>query len=410
MRRISMIVFLCVVAMTQISAGPTSVPEKQADGIVIPVQDGFLKIAVRADNIVHVAYAKERSFFEHKSLTVVPEMNAIPDWKLSGDGKQATITTAKLKVRVDLATGAIRFFDAAGKPILLEKDGGRTITPAEVQGEKTFHVRQQWEPNASESLYGLGENQLGLLDIKGYDLDLWQHNGTDVVPFLVSSRGYGIFWDNPSFTRFGDLRPFEAIPTVQLYDVSGKPGGLTGSYFAGAHFERLVGQRVDPKIDIDITGSTHEPNRVIHPNLPEGDVSVRWEGELEPNATGDYLFQAFSNSGIKLWIGDQLVMNHWRQSWLPWKDLARMHLDAKKRYHVRLEWTKDQDGLVAMHLAWKTPSAEQATSLWSEAGDGIDYYFVYGPEPDQVVAGYREITGPAPMMPVWAFGLWQSRQ
>jgi len=410
MRRISIVVFLCVVALTQVSAGQTSVPQKQTDGIVIPVQDGFLKIAVRADNIVHVAFAKERSFFEHKSLAVVPAKGPIPAWQLTGDAVHATITTAKLKVRVDLATGAISFFDTAGRAILVEKEAGRSITPAEVQGEKTFHVQQRWEPSANESLYGLGENQLGLLDIKGYDLDLWQHNGTDVVPFLVSSRGYGIFWDNTSFTRFGNLRPFEAIPAVRLFDANGKPGGLTGSYYTGAHFERLVAQRVDPKIDIDITGRTHEPNRVIHPDLPGGDVSVRWEGELEPDATGDYLFQAFSNSGIEMWIGDQLLMNHWRQSWLPWKDLTRIHLEAKKRYHIRLEWTKDQDGLVAMNLTWKTPPAEQATSLWSEAGDGIDYYFVYGPEPDQVVAGYRQITGPAPMMPVWAFGLWQSRQ
>lgn len=85
------------------------------------------------------------------------------------------------------------------------------------------------------------------------------------------------------------------------------------------------------KIDIYIAGQTREANRVIHPDLSEGDVSVRWEGELEPGVTGDYLFQAFSNSGIRLWIGDQLLMNHWRQSWLPWKDLARIHLEAKHR-------------------------------------------------------------------------------
>jgi alpha-D-xyloside xylohydrolase len=47
--------------------------------------------------------------------------------------------------------------------------------------------------------------------------------------------------------------------------------------------------------------------------------------------------------------------------------------------------------------------------LWSEVGDGIDYYFIYGPEMDQVIAGYRELTGHASMLPDWAFGLWQSR-
>jgi len=410
MPRFSTGLLICVLALTQTCVAQTSVPQKQPDGIVVPLHDGFLKIAVRADNIVRVAFAKDRSFFGHKSLAVVAPGGALPSWELSSEAGQATITTAKLKVRVDLASGAVSFFDRSGKPILMEKSAGHSIAPAEVQGEETFHVRQQWEPTPDESLYGLGENQLGLLDIKGYDLDLWQHNGTDVVPFLVSSRGYGIFWDNNSFTRFGDLRPFEAIPGGQLFDASGKPGGLTGSYFAGAHFEKLVAQRVDSQINIDIPGQAREPNHVIHPDLPGGDVSVRWEGELEPAVTGDYLFQAFSNNGIKLWIGERLVMNHWRQSWLPWKDLARIHVEARHRYRVKLEWTKDQDGLIAMNLAWKTPSPEHSTSLWSEVGDGIDYYFVYGPEPDQVIAGYRQITGPAPMMPVWAFGLWQSRQ
>jgi len=51
-----------------------------------------------------------------------------------------------------------------------------------------------------------------------------------------------------------------------------------------------------------------------------------------------------------------------------------------------------------------------ATSLWSEVGDGVDYWFIYGPALDRVVAGYRQITGTAPMMPRWAFGLWQCRE
>lgn len=44
----------------------------------------------------------------------------------------------------------------------------------------------------------------------------------------------------------------------------------------------------------------------------------------------------------------------------------------------------------------------------SDAGDQIDYYFLYGPEPDSIIAGYREATGDAPMFPKWAFGLFQS--
>jgi alpha-D-xyloside xylohydrolase len=410
MPRFSAVLLLCFVSLTQVSAGNASALQKQPDGIVVGIGDAFLKVAVRADNIVYVAFAKDASFSRRESLAVLPPKEQPPAWHLTTNANQATISTAKLKVLVDLASGAISFFDSSGKPILMEKKAGRSITTAEVQGEKTFHVQQQWDSEPNESLYGLGENQLGLLDIKGYDLDLWQHNGTDVVPFLVSSRGYGVLWDNTSFARFGDLRPFAAIPALQLLDATGKPGGLTGSYYAGANFERLVAQRVDSQININIPGQTSGANRAVHPELPDGDVSVRWEGELAPQLAGDYLFEAFSNNGIKVWIGDQLIMNHWRQSWLPWKDLARIHLEADRRYRVRVEWTKDQGGLVAMNLNWKTPSTESATSLWSEVGDGIAYYFVYGPEVDQVIAGYRQLTGPAPMMPVWAFGLWQSRQ
>jgi len=46
----------------------------------------------------------------------------------------------------------------------------------------------------------------------------------------------------------------------------------------------------------------------------------------------------------------------------------------------------------------------------SEQGEAIDYDFIYGPELDQVIAGYRALTGDAPLMPRWSWGLWQSRE
>ena len=404
---------LPVLAAGWMSAAATAAlgaaPERLPDGMLVAVGGGFLKIEVCAEDVVRVAFAKDRAFFSRASLVAAPKRCGRTRWGMETENNVATLQTTRFDVRVDLVSGAVRFLNADGQPILVEKAVGRTLEPAEVQGEQTFHVRQQWEAQPDEALYGLGQHQTGLVNLKGYDVDLWQHNGTVVIPFLVSSRGYGILWDNTSFSRFGDLRPFVPPPPARLYDATGISGGLTASFFAGAHFERQVAQCIDPQIDIAIPSDVPDANQRIHPALPPGEASVRWEGFIEPEASGDHLFETFSNNGVKVWIDDALVIDRWRQGWLPWIDVARLRLEADRRYRIKVEWTKDQ-GMETMRLLWKTPSTETATSLWSEVGDGIDYYFVYGPDLDKVVAGYRRITGQAPMMPLWAFGLWQSRQ
>ena len=385
-------------------------PEKVADGIIVPLGGTFLKVQVCSDDILRIACSKDRAFFNRKSLAVQPAGFEPVKWSFTEDSQAATVATAKLKARVDLKSGAVSFFDADGRQILAEKKGGRTLTPAEVQGESTQHARQQWEPNAGESLYGLGQHQFGLMDIKGRDLDLWQRNTVVALPVLVSSRGYGILWDNTSRTRFGDLRDPEPIPPALLRDAQGQAGGLTATYFADPDFGHAVATRREERIDIALPLDAPQQNLRIHPALPPtGPISVRWEGYVEPAETGEYTLWPFYNAGLKAWLDDKLVVDHWRQGWLFWYDQARVRLKAGHRCRLRLDWVVDQNE-PHLKLLWKTPSKETATSLWSEVADGVEYYFIYGPEPDRVVGGYRRLTGAAPMMPKWAFGLWQSRE
>jgi alpha-D-xyloside xylohydrolase len=380
----------------QNSAGlnQAAAPEKLADGIVVPLKDTFLKVQVYGDNVVRIACAKDRAFFARQSVMTEPKRAVKTDWSLKNENGEAILSTAKLQVHVNLATSAVSFFDAKGQPILAEKTDGRTITPAEVQGEKTFHVRQQWEPNADESLYGLGQRQIGIIDIKGWDLDLWQHNTHVVVPFLVSSRGYGVLWDNLSFTRFGDLREFEPIPTNCLIDASNQPGGLTACTFSAAQPDQLEDLHATNDISFVSKNRTH--------------VWHRWEGEIIPPTTGDYQLKTYSNGRIKMWLDGKVVIEHWRQGWLTENDQIKIRLEAGQHYAIKLEYGGDEAN--TMQLTWKTPDPDQNTSLWSEVADGEDYYFVYGPALDQVVAGFRQLTGQASLMPEWAFGLWQSRQ
>jgi alpha-D-xyloside xylohydrolase len=102
------------------------------------------------------------------------------------------------------------------------------------------------------------------------------------------------------------------------------------------------------------------------------------------------------------------VLESWWQNWLAYAKQARVPLTAG-RHTIRAEWSRDSGGST-FQLSWKTPEPDRPITLWSEVADGIDYTFVYGPKLDDVLAGYRALTGRASLMPIWSLGLWQSRQ
>jgi len=334
----------------------------------LTIGDGTLKLEVCSDDVIRVLYATDTAFFTRTSLAAAPKRcDAATPWELVDEGGTRFLRTTRVELRIDIATGHIAFHDRSGNLIVAEKaGGGRTLEPATIQGDMTNHVRQEWEPNDGEALYGLGNYQLGLLDIKGYDIELSQYNTNAVVPTLVSSRGYGIFWDNTSYTRFGDLRAYEPVPGVMLDSAGNVNGASSGSV----------------------------------------NVTV----QVTPPVTGDYHFKTFASGDVKLTVDGTLVIDHYRQGWLPDEEIARVRLTAGEPVSVRLQWTSDID-VNTLSLSWKPPAATAGTtSLWSDVGDGIDYYFLFGPELDRVVSGYRRVTGQASMLPRWAFGLFQSRE
>lgn len=337
-------------ALAALGTGEPQPPvQRLADGILLPVNGGFLRLQVKTDAIVRVLFSRVRTPRVDEYVIVEPKPAVSPRWSLQTTASSAVLSTAKLRVTVNLGDGAVAFADLAGRAILSESAGGRRMIPASVQGESTYNVQQVWQANENESLYGLGQRQEGKLDIKGYDLDLWQRNMVVAIPFLVSSRGYGILWDNTSFTKFGDTRPFEPIPLTVT-----PPGA---------------------------------------------------EGQIVPPVTGDYQFQTYSNLDVKVWFDGKLAIDHWKQNWATEYDQFKVRLEAGRPYPIRIASSPG----ATLRVAWKTPPPTPGTSLWSEVGEAVDYYFVYGPDLDQVVSGYRTLTGRASLLPYWAYGFWQSR-
>jgi alpha-D-xyloside xylohydrolase len=132
-------------------------------------------------------------------------MNEIFKFKTEEEGAYKTIFTDHLYVKLNKETGAIIFLDSNKRPIL--KAAGKdasTFTRAVVGGESIFHVKQLFYITEDEGLYGLGQFENPMMNYRGKDILLAQANRTAVNPFLVSTKGYGILWDNPSESRFHD--------------------------------------------------------------------------------------------------------------------------------------------------------------------------------------------------------------
>ena len=269
----------------------------------------------------------------------------------------ATHRDIEATARVDLVTGRVAFLDAAGAPVL--EESGRTIMPAVVLGENTQHVRQEWAPAEGEALYGLGENQLGLLNLKGYDLDLWQHNGTIVIPFLVSSRGWGdpvgqhlVHAVRRSARARRRSRPSSCSTPTASAAASPAP------YYSGADFKHLVGERVDRVIDIALSSKEKKPNQLIYAGLPEGErqraLDGRGRARASPATTRSRPSPtAASSSGSTIgWSSTTGARGGCRGK--RWPACASRPGTAHK---IRLEWSKDQN-METVQLLWKPPAQQ----------------------------------------------------
>ncbi len=231
-----------------------------ADGVEFHLHRGTLSVQLCTDSLVHVRFRTANGMDHPQPWIVTTEWPPVAFEVAADDGHNVVITTNRLHIIAKRDSASLNFEDANGKPLVRESASPtpRDLTPAVVSGDNTFRASAYFDLMQDEVLYGLGQHQSGLLNQRGIDLLLMQDNTNISIPFVLSSRGYGLLWNTASMGRYEN------------------------------HFE-------------------------------------------------------------------------------------------------------------------------QKLALRAEMADSVDYYFVYGPQFDRIISSYRTLTGTAPMLPLWAYGFWQSR-
>lgn len=368
-----------------------------------------VRLQVVSDRIIRITADPDGTFERSPSLMRVERDAPAPRFDVAEADGTLRVSAAGVSAEVSLEDGRVAFFDGEGRPLLAEAAGGRGFTPVRFDGRDYYSVRQRFESAGDESLHGTGLHQQGWMDLKGRDIELLQHNIDKAIPYLVSSRGYGILWDNNSITRYGDPRGLRQIgEVVALYDRDGVEGALTATYSIDGD-ARLV--RREEKIDYQfISGLEDFPEE--GKNLdPGGRSLVVWEGQFAARRDGRHTFSLFGSEYMKLYVDGELVVDRWRQNWNPWHHEFALDLRAGERHDLRIEWDRIEPAYIALQGRDPLPPEEAADlSIWSEAAQVIDYYVVAGGDMDGAIAGYRELTGKAVLLPKWAYGFWQSRE
>jgi alpha-D-xyloside xylohydrolase len=401
----------CVAMLVACDKAPEgSFVQEGASVVVTPARNPLrrVRLEVRTDRIVRVTAVNGGSLELPKSLMVVDGTAQPPQFTATKKDGVVELDTGKIVARVSLADGSVSFADHDGRALLSEEP---------VKAWPARGVSQRFNAGTDEGLFGSGQHQNAQLDLNGEDVELSQHNMDIAVPFVVSSRNYGVLWDNNGITRIGNPKPYALVSRdLEVFDAGGKKGGFTATYSIGG--EKKL-ERVEKDINYQyirdrfnwpkelLTGQ--EPATGAPPNILPNQ-SVTWEGSVVSPTTGIHKFQLYGSSYFKVWIDDQLVLDRWRQNWAAWYHNFEAPMTAGTPLKVKIEWVPDGGYLALLHDDPLPDKERHSLTFTSDVGRAVDYWFVAGANSDEVIAGYRQLTGKAVMMPRWAYGFWQSRQ
>ncbi|MEO7493755.1 MAG: TIM-barrel domain-containing protein [Massilia sp.] len=384
--------------------------EKTATGMVVKPERGAvreIRLEVMSGNIIHVLKLDQPGKEITPSLMTVATPCACT-FTVSGNGKTVTLKAEKISATVNLADGYVQFADAKGKVFL--KQASEQVAPVAIGGKPFLAVTEGFNHGTRDAFYGLGQHQNAQMNYNGEDVLLAQHNMDVAVPFVVSDKNYGVLWDNNGISRFGNPKAYGTMQRdLKLVDAKGQAGALTARYYIGG---KLALERRETDIAYQYLKDVAENWPKELPTLKEvkEEVKVVWEGTLASDKPGVHKMQMYSSDYATLTIDGKQLLDVWRQNWNPWYHNFEVNFARDKPVKFLLEW-KPSSGMVAITHSDPLPAAERhSLTLSAEVAQAINYHVISADSIDNVIAGYRHLTGQAPLMPKWTYGFWQSRQ
>ena len=311
-----------------------------------PFSEGRLTVTPLSRNAVRIQYAKGDIKSE------------LPEWIYVK--QQPFKERQDISVAIDAQQQVVKVCNAQGQPVFTAtnhqfKDGEATLS---------------FVSPDDEFLYGLGQFQDGYSNVRGLSRRLTQVNTQISIPMLISSKGYGILWNNYGLTEFNPCSQ-----SVSLKKSEGK--GKTE--------------------EVDVTSTEGNKKEVRERHIFEAAIDVA--------ETGDYT--------LLLDVGQKMARRHnlcidgktvieMQNLWLPPTASAIVHIEAG-RHLLTAELTKDDQPTLYYN------KVGNQTTFRSPVANAVDYTVFIG-TPDEIIASYRELTGPCPLMPEWALGYIHCRE
>lgn len=341
---------------------------QKKDRVAIELSEGVLNIIPLNDKAIRVQWQKAIPV-EAREFVLINKQ-ATPAFKVAETPAQLKVSTKAVNVLYNKKTGTLTYTNAAGKVFLSEKANSRKLVSGTTMGEPSYSAELGFDSPADEYLFGLGQFQDGYYNLRNVPRKLIQVNTQIAIPFLYSSKGYGILWHQYGLTNFN--------PADNNIELAKKDTNAVQIKYE----------------DVTTTAGTQRVSQ--QQSLHTGKFRVEKDGDYS------FMLDMGDMESRHLLLIDGVARIDQSNQWLP--PAVGKIISLKAGEHTVQVLCKAAN---KPKLSWK-PAANE-TVFRSPNAKALDYVVFYGGA-DEVITNYRNLSGTVPMLPLWAYGFWQCRE